>query len=251
MNTTSSWQLDDDQARLAIGRLTARLDLNAPERGLHQIAIDEQPFDGHLLAVQFLPTAGAPLVDFYVRGDDLVATYGQTEELAYRPQVYWRAAQPQQPRTHAALDVHVSVQTSLLDSQPVVRVTSRLPVTDAWRLDGSGQFVPALAEGSATKRLTPDDGPGCVLYRLEDGGAGRPLSYAEMVYPSDFVELTVQRSGDGNTVQAAHRLFAAFLEKGVIRRARLRGVLLDRDEDLGTTAEWYGRMASERLPLTT
>lgn len=251
MKTVSSWQLENDRARLTIGRLAAHLDLNAPERGLHQIAVDGQPLDAHLLAVQFVPTIGAPLLDFYVRGDDLVATYGQTEELAYRPQVYWRAAQPQQPQTYAALDVHVSVQTSLLDSQPVVRVTSRLPVTEAWRLDDSGRFEPAVAEGSAKMRLTPDDGPGCVLYRLQDSPADRPLSYAEMVQPCDFLELTVQRSSDGNSVQTAHRLFATFLEKGVIRRARLRGVLVDRDEDLATAAAWYGRMTSERLPLTT
>ena len=57
--------------------------------------------------------------DCFVRGGDLVATYAQVHARPVRLQVYWRPI----PTAHfvdsvAAIDVQVSVQTSLLEANP-------------------------------------------------------------------------------------------------------------------------------------
>ncbi len=52
-------------------------------------------------------------------------------------------------------------------------------------------------------------------------------------------------------MQLAHQLFAERLEKGVILRARVLGVLVDRDGDLAAAARHYENFVSAAPPLTT
>jgi len=48
-----------------------------------------------------------------------------------------------------------------------------------------------------------------------------------------------------------HRLFERSLEKGVILKARVRGVLLDRARDGVSAIEWYRNLLQSEPPLTT
>jgi hypothetical protein len=48
-----------------------------------------------------------------------------------------------------------------------------------------------------------------------------------------------------------HRLFLDELEKGVILRGRVRGLLLERERDRSATAEAYTQFAGSPPPLTT
>ena len=80
-------------------------------------------------------------------------------------------------------------------------------------------------------------------------GLPSQVSYVEMVHPSDFrtVELTWR---DG---QAAVRtpLFADRLEKGVIRRGRVRGWLVSSPGDLAAAERLFREFAESEPPLTT
>ena len=250
----ASWQLvDNHHAQLTGDSLTAQVDAHAPQQGLDQLAVGGQSLGGHLLAVRFLPEGGrtnAVLAESYVRGDDLVATYVPVDERPYRPQLYWRL-QPtigELPAV-AAIDLMVSIQTNRLDSHPQMLVTSGVTAAEVWHLSAAGEAVPIdLSSGSAVS-LSPDNGDGCVLLRTTTGD-GSQISYAEMIHPSDFANLVVRRADCGE-IQIEHRLFASFLEKGVIRRARLRGVLLEREGDVEAAAAWYQALVSDHLPLTT
>jgi hypothetical protein len=73
-------------------------------------------------------------------------------------------------------------------------------------------------------------------------------SYAEMVYPGDFTESYIRRSDDG--WHTTWDLFPERLEKGVIRRARMRGVFFA-GEDLSTALAAFEHFQASPLPLTT
>ena len=66
--------------------------------------------------------------EVYGRGRDLVASYGQTSGRPLAVQIYWRSVDiaARLPDCQA-VDLQVSVQTSLLDSNPELATTSTLP----------------------------------------------------------------------------------------------------------------------------
>jgi hypothetical protein len=74
------------------------------------------------------------------------------------------------------------------------------------------------------------------------------ISYIEMVHPSDFRGVEFARVGGGVTLQS--HLFEDRLEKGVIRRGRIRSWLVPAAGDL-TAAERLGhQFAHSEPPLT-
>jgi hypothetical protein len=158
----------------------------------------------------------------YQRGTDLVATYLQTPERNTRPQVYWRVIE--QPVAEnslsTALEVIISAQTSLLDSQPLIALESTLPPGEVCLWNERGESVTAASDAWQTG----DGSPCVVLFRPRDWS----LSYCEMVHPSDFSAMQIQMS---DLPSVRWQMFPESLEKGVIRRGRVRGVFLPRAED--------------------
>jgi hypothetical protein len=78
----------------------------------------------------------------------------------------------------------------------------------------------------------------------------------EMIHPADeaggvfFVAgLGVNQRPVAGSIR--HQLFASFLEKGVILRARLRGEFLPRERDADLAAEAYRQFLAAPPPLTT
>src|SRR5688572_8642635 len=121
------WQLDEYHAHLSLGELSGTVNLLAPDQGL-QLRWRGEPLTA--LAVG-LPTAtettAKSTLDCWLRGGDLVSTYSQSQDRATRGQVYWRAHEcTHHGQQHPALDLIASVQTSFLDSDPVLNVRSRI-----------------------------------------------------------------------------------------------------------------------------
>ena len=121
-----------------------------------------------------------------------------------------------------ALSLIVSVETSLLDSRPLVEVCTELPAEEVLPLDQRG-----------------------VLYRLP----GAEISYAELSAPGEFQNLRLERQ-EQTFRTSRWKFFAHFLEKGVIRRARLRGVFLPREDDVARADACYEELLIAELPLT-
>jgi hypothetical protein len=246
-----TWQLENGIARLRLTRCTAAVDPLNPAAGIHDFSLAGQPLDHvRLLQIDVPPIQrddAAGQSECYVRGGDLVATYQQRPALQMRTQVYWRASVHAQDDALAAIELVASVQTNTLDSRPRLMACSELTAIEALRLVSPSRvdFEPLAPSSPPPAAL---DEPKCYLFRLP----GQSFSYAEMVQRADSelsqCELTL--SGKNLRVRLRHALFAEHLEKGVILRARVLGVLLDRSNDETAAARHFATFLSEQLPLT-
>ena len=143
------------------------------------------------------------------------------------------------------------MQTSLLDSCPQLVVESHLLASEALRLTDAqaAKFTSIVPPSSEADPDALPGAPNCYLFRLP----GRQYSYAEMLQPA-----AAQSSAwDGwlhdtdYRLQLRHNLFSERLEKGVILRARILGVLVDRRDDKQAAARHWNTFLAEDLPLTT
>ena len=109
---------------------------------------------------------------------------------------------------------------------------------------GGSRFEPVVADPST--ELALGEGPGCLLFRRRD----TEISYVEMIHPADFQRdaLSVGTETTG-PVLLRHRLFRQSLEKGVILRARLRGIFCATENDTSIAAEAYHAFAATEPPL--
>jgi hypothetical protein len=249
------WQADDSKMCLRLERFSAIVDPLDPAKGLHGLLADRQVLShGQLLQID-LPFLNLPCtsssVDCYVRGGDLVATYPEETQTAVRAQIYWRAASHPIANALAAIEVVASVQTSLLDSCPTITTRSEVVASEAFQLVSleRGAFADLIAKPDRSEVSGSSDFPQCYLFRLPSS----KYSYAEMVHPVDAHDSNWDGwlQGTDFRLQLSHRLFRERLEKGVILRARVLGVLLDRDGDQDATARHYAAFLNEELPLTT
>lgn len=215
-----SWNLEGTTATLDVDGATAQLDLSQPKAGVSVSLKEEGAIEGHLFA--WRPQAGdtprLPLIESYIRENDLVALYGPTDAFPFETEVYWRAL-PLLEGAKLRLSMIVSIETSLLDTEPEIVVQSAWPQAE----------------------LQDSDHPGARLYRNSSAGH----SCWEAIAPSDQVE-DADPEADGS-----HLLFSHFLEKGVIRRAMLTSAVLASDQDRQAARLCYEDFLERPLPLTT
>ncbi len=243
------WQLHGSQASFAAGPLSVSLELDWPQRGLKP---GKPVRSGLCLGVGLMgstePAMSAkhpiPAQDAYVRGRDLVAVYEQTPARPYRATLYWQVLSPESaPGAMLAIELMVSVQTSLLESQPTLDVCSELRTEELLAPDPQGHFV-AFDSAAAPES---NEAARCVLARLP----GTDGCYLEMLHPTAFADSRVEPHGAGAN-GLRHRLFCpADLEKGVILRARLRAIWLPRAGDSEAAAGYYRSFLASPTPLTT
>ncbi len=149
----------------------------------------------------------------------------------------------------AAIELVASVQTALLDSCPRLTLGSQLLATEAFQLtDAAGGTFTSLVPPQNDPDPESTGAPFCYLFRF----SGRQYSYAEMIHPSDAhaSHWDGWLHGTEYRLQLRHELFADRLEKGVILRARVLGVLLDRRDDKAATVRHWRSFLDESLPLT-
>jgi hypothetical protein len=245
---------------LSGGHLSGRIDTARPQLGIHDVRLrgSEQPelllgvYRGNELATAEGFTSGAaatwplPLQEAYVRGADLVASYRPVAEWPFSPQLYWQAnALRSVEGAIASVSLLVSVQTDLLETCPRIGVTSRLSRGESWLLSAKSGQGPRADWIDGERRMTPAGEICCIISRFEV----LPYTYVEIVLPGDFHEMRLRSSVGGITTE--WRLFAEFLEKGVIRRARVHAVLLPREDDLELAAACCEAAERLELPLTT
>jgi len=263
--TTGSefWSLRSPLAQLRAAELTAAIDVTGPHLGLHALRLGSAPLSGRLLRIAWEtgsrtrqqsstvlePAWPAELADAYVRGPDLVAAYQQAADWPYAPQIYWRAA-PTDRGTGvlASVTLMVSLQTALLDSYPCIEVASSIEAEEVVLVTNTDDDIPNVRSLDADEQQTlgqQTDG-GCVVGRLPGG----QFSYAEISPANDFRQLVVERDGRDNC-RTRWELFSDFLEKGVIRRARIELVFLPRENDVQNAAACCRALQTRPLPLTT
>ncbi len=143
----------------------------------------------------------------------------------------------------------MSTQTSRLDSCPRLQVASQVAAGEVLRPVDVERGEWASLRSTAGQNSTVAGGSvNCHLFRLSDV----PYSYVEMAEPA-AVESSTLDARDGPMSpqhRLTHELFADRLEKGVILRARVRGVLLDRAGDEQAALRHYQAFLHDELPLT-
>jgi hypothetical protein len=259
----SPWRLEGRTATLALGPLRAITRLDAAIPGLAEVTVSGQPVEfGQILGIVVPNSDSSPnrLVDAYVRGNDLVATYVEDTQRTLRWQVYWRACSDQFPMALAAVEAIVSVQTDLLDSHPTLNLLSGLPFCcgSIWREIAPDriEFEPVKPD---TPALTASAKHGWSCFGVALPGSNR--TYVELVHPDDFLGSSFFQQADWpaegmpkkepDRTMIFHRLFDDRLEKGVIRRSRVLGLFLPERPAGAQIAELKGTFAAEPLPLTT
>jgi hypothetical protein len=213
--STSTWTFDGRRAVLACGPLSAIVDVAAPRDGIGTLRLLGFALNGSLLAVDIDGDAS----DAYVRGHDLVVTYRETPERPFTVQVYWSATAVQ--GGELILDATVSIQTRAWEAYPRVTVASKLADSTI----GTG------AEESVALLRPP----------------GVEWSYAETALPEDFALVAPAAPACAATLWT----FAdQFMERGVIRRRRVRGAIVPRVEDLATARRIASSLRADEPPLT-
>ncbi len=243
------WQLHETLANLQTEQLIGTIDLRQPQLGLHALRMTAADQPVGLAAASLLRLSlpsGSPVEEIrecWVRGSDLVAVYAPTSSRASQPEIYWRCLSS----PHAiGLELIVSIHTGLLDDNPATSIVSELPASETWWLPSTEQPESArrFISKDGAHTLRGSEGRGSCIVRMSS-----QVSYIEMAHPSDFcsTELTWR---DGR-VTLHTPLFPDRLEKGVIRRGRLRGWFVASAGDLAAAGRLYQEFAESEPPLTT
>jgi hypothetical protein len=258
----AAWTLRHNVAQLVAGRLAGNVDVTRPDQGFRCTALDHDSAPCSLFctsradvtaSIDFtnpehsLKSWPLAIADAYVRGNDLVTSYRPCDEWPYAPQLYWQAgALDLVEGTLASLSQLVSVQTHLLNTHPKIQVASQVLSSEAFfitvREDGAANIDPVKQKAS----IMPSGTTCCVLWRLPAAAE----TYVEVVSGNDVQAIEIAANPQSGWSVRWH-LFAEFLEKGVIRRARVHGTLLPRANDTEIALECCRAAEQCPLPLTT
>lgn len=221
-----------------------------PDEGLGQLTNNRQPVSANrLLAAQLeYEESDSALNECYIRGDDLIAVYQDTGKNLVRAQVYWRVL-PSFPCGPGGLGLELiaSVQTDLLHSEPRLLVKSEFSDGEVWRMveNGDDELIRLDCTLGQNLEYAQDTGLGGFVVR----GVHPQFDYLQAIHPSDSHRTWISRRNGG--VAIIHELFPESLEKGVIRRGRVRGWFISRADDAAMAAACYRAWLSEPPPLTT
>jgi len=192
------WQLKGTEAHFESNRCRCVVDLSEVDciRLTHLSVL----FHGDDISLEHtwllgLDTPGGTLEESYVRGDDLVAGFAENQQWPFRVQVYWRAVAEED---YFGFETIASVQTSRLDVSP-----------ELWL---STHFIRQPVKRHQT--VQQDDRIALIQLPNTD------VTYFEVAHSSNQVATLAVKNG------MSHQLFNGHLEKGVIRRARIRGLFL-------------------------
>jgi hypothetical protein len=257
----SMWSLQGTIGKLTNGPLSGEVNVANPNLGLRCREFDRDQWKCALLGVMRSdgPSADVtkndggghawplPVVDEYVRGNDLVASYRAVDDWPYAPQIYWQAnALDSVDGLAASMSVLVSVQTHLLDTWPRISVVSQAASEELLYISLSENERPEVERVDTEKALGAVGAGYCVIWRL----LAAPISYVEIMSATDFRQVAFRPSKKANSLAEWH-VMADFLEKGVIRRARIHAAILPRENDVELALECYQAIDNRPLPLTT
>ena len=252
----STWTLRGQLAEFVAGEFCCTLDLANPAAGL-RVTAPKLPRALELFKLNLPNIAVADIagrLDAFVRGDDLVANYEETPQPRFRTQVYWRRRSHVTAQPSLAIELVISMQTELLDTQPALEVISsvvgELAVCD---FSVSPRMEPVNATSGEIRKLHGEGKPAAFLTKC-----GGDWSYFEAAHPLDSEECVVRvastcdqsRESRQAVFELRHRLLAHRLEKGVILRSRILGALFPPPGGLQPASKAYAEFANSALPLT-
>ena len=224
------WQLQTDKATLVTNDWQAELDPRAPQTGmrLDRMQQNSPTSIGQILRVTPKPSHSYNIHEAYVRENDLIVRYEQSGDDLYTFQLNWRHLPSSIPGAFA-MELWISVQTSLLDTHPTIDVRSRA--------------ADAMWHGLTLDDLSIEKSDITAIGLFKKSGVTSIL----MIQPSDARQ--AKRVRDKNE-DFTWRMFGEFMEKGVIRRARLCFLSVPGEVSRYTITKEYRAFMDSPLPLT-
>ena len=222
--------MQSDKAALVTGDWQAELDPRAPQTGmrLERTQQNSQSNIAQIFRVTPKPSHSFNIEEAYVRENDLIVRYEQSGDDLFTFQLNWRRLESELPGA-LAIELWISVQTSLLDTHPIVDVRSR--ATDAqWH-------------GLSLDDLSIEKSDVTAVGLFKKAGVTSLI----MVHPTDAHQ--TKRIRDKNE-DFTLRIFGQFMEKGVIRRARLCFLSAPGEISRYTMIKAYRAFIDSSLPLT-
>lgn len=248
------WHLDQNKAVLESRTLAIEIDIQSPHSGAVFCQAEGKTWRGanllQILSISSDEAGVAKCENVHRRGFDLVVDYRMSKVPEFTWQVYWRVLTDLDSQ-HAlgGVELILSVQTELLDSDPRMLVESHFVNSRLLQVAGGPPAAVEPIEVDAADSLSPVklNPPGILMVRPCEGSC----SYLELVHPSDFIDVRVLRkSPDSSDFASRFTMFEAPLEKGVIRRGRLRALLLSREDDVASARACYEQFVASPIPLT-
>jgi hypothetical protein len=239
------WSVQDNLALWESKLLHAKVDLGRPELGLHGLMLNATPVRKlQLLQTRLEASEAAPatLAEVVQRGSELAVTYAETTDLPIQRQMKWKISETLEPMS-VTIDLVVCVQTSQLDSDPRFVITSVIPSV-SWR-----QLRQLKQDLYFSNTDQQGDQQGCPVGVYVAQLADNTTHYTQVLLPSDELtaKVRVEKSGDGDALTSV--LFSERLEKGVIRCARVRGVLSDGEMTESRALDVAEQFRKSPLPL--
>ncbi len=278
------WRLSEASAIGVVGASQIEVVPSAPARGAHwqikttqaeQPTVAGEPEAGkpvawQLAAVRPILAHSSQPHEVYSRQSDLIVRYGQGPSEQFSYQLDWRLLQPAAPFA-AAVELWLSIQTDLLDTQPELEIACTAPPGLSWSTFEHRQLIPttaspapgvpapevsAAAKAMATESSESADsqrGPAALLCSAAAGADRAAVQGLWLIEPTD--QRHARRCSADEQAEQRVRLFGHFMEKGVIRRARMRFLLAAAlDSHAMITHEQviaaYRDFADSPLPLT-
>jgi hypothetical protein len=225
------WHIHGTEASLIHGKWRAHYGTTHPELGLS--IFHDDSLERRVVLSLIEPTEGSPrqASEAYVRQNDLISEFAQTRHDQFSFQTYFRIL-PESTDDLLGLEVWLSVQTTLLDSCPSMELVSIVPNSRwRWQILSSSHAI-------------------WLVSHVENRGG--PMSALGMVHPLD--ESQTIRVEDETIAEdsLSLRIFSHFMEKGVIRRARMRFYLSVKEVfDAKMIEKLFEEFQQSELPLTT
>ncbi len=211
-----------------------------------------------VFGVTTTPEFHPKLVDHYTRGGDLVMRYDQQEGKPFSLQLDYRVVDYSDDPHDLVMELWVSVETTLLSSYPTVHVLFDVGGSEAhfWRLEnrqaveGFGLTGPNQVDVPLVDTLGEDGKGRAAAFTRSSRLHGSDCHFAVLVHPLDLMECrwrVRQGAGPGLCLD----LFDRFMEKGVIRRARVLYGLSKTAWGHDRLEKFFQRFSASPLPLTT
>lgn len=251
------WRLSESSAIGVVGASQIEVAPSAPARGAHwQItgAQAAQPLAAwQIAAVRPVPAHSSQPQEVYSRQSDLIVRYGQGPSEQFSYQLDWRLLEPPAPFA-AAIELWLSVQTNLLDTQPELEIVCNASPGLRWSIFEHHQLAPnSESPASESPATVAPRGPAALLCSSPADSGPAVAQGLWLIEPTD--QCHARRCSEDDQAEQCLRLFGHFMEKGVIRRARMRFLLAaPLDSQSAITQEQviaaYCDFANSPLPLT-
>ncbi|MCA9193121.1 MAG: hypothetical protein KDB03_15205 [Planctomycetales bacterium] len=230
------WVLEGSTATFCREHWQIKVDGSHPQTGIC-ITNRSSAVVHHLLEVHPLPQHSLVPEEIYVREEDFITRFSQSPQDSYSLQLNWK--QLITP-TCWGVELWVSLQTNLLDSNPQVQLSCRSPQAD-WQSISLSELLP--------KEYANERKPGAFVYHSTEVPSANSTEYTLLwlLAPSDVALAQLpENSTNGPVVQ----LFGQFMEKGVIRRVKVRLVVVEGRPQMQQIVSIYRDLADSPLPLT-